>query len=193
MIEVRALSRDAFAPFGDVLDVSHPDRFEINDGFTTRVHDRFEPELLGDGPRVLVNFFLGRPRPLEAVKLERHPLGSQAFIPVDQHDLVASTLDAAAVRVFRASGRQGVNYRAGTWHHPLLVDEPHGHRPRRRGQQPGRGCAQDHGALGARLTRSRRLPRLRRCAASPRLLRSGAVVSRTRTRRAREAASPPPG
>ena len=73
MIEVRALSRDAFAPFGDVLDVSHPDRFEINDGFTTRVHDRFEPALLGAGPRVLVNFFLGRPRPLEAVKLERHP------------------------------------------------------------------------------------------------------------------------
>ena len=107
MIEVRALSRDTFAPFGDVLDVSHPDRFEINDGFTTRVHDLFEPELLGGGARVLVNFFLGRPRPLEAVKLERHPLGSQAFIPVDQPDLVASTPDAPGSGCFGRRAARG--------------------------------------------------------------------------------------
>ena len=76
---------------------------------------------------MLVNFFLGRPRPLEAAMLERHPLGSQAFIPIDPHDwwvVVASGPDAAAVRVFRARGAEGVNYRAGTWHHPLLVDRP---------------------------------------------------------------------
>ena len=127
MIEPRPLGREAFAPFGDVIDASHPNRLEINDGFTTRVHDLFEPELLGDGARVLVNFFLGRPRPLEAAMLERHPLGSQAFVSIDQHDwwvVVASTPEPAGVRVFRASGSQGVNYRAGTWHHPLLVDRP---------------------------------------------------------------------
>ena len=128
VIEPEPLSREAFAPFGDVIDAaSHPRRFEINDGFTTRVHDLFEPEVLGEGGRLLVSFFLGRPRPLEAAMLERHPLGSQAFIPIDPHDwwvVVASTPDAAGVRVFRARGSEGVNYRAGTWHHPLLVDRP---------------------------------------------------------------------
>ena len=127
LIEPRPLSREAFAPFGDVIDVSHPNRFEINDGFTTRVHDLFEPQVLGEGGRLLVSFFLGRPRTLEAAMLERHPLGSQAFVPIDQHDwwvVVASTADVAAVRVFRARGSEGVNYRAGTWHHPLLVDRP---------------------------------------------------------------------
>ena len=127
MIEPEPLSREAFAPFGDVIDVSHPNRFEINDGFTTRVHDLFRPEVLGAGARLLVNFFLGRPRPLEAARLERHPLGSQAFVPIDQHDwwvVVATTPHVAHVRVFRVRGCQGVNYRAGTWHHPLLVDEP---------------------------------------------------------------------
>ncbi len=127
-IEAQPLTREAFAPYGDVIDAaSHRDRFEINDGYTTRVHDLFRPEVLGEGARVLVNFFLGRPRPLEAAMLERHPLGSQAFIPIDPHDwwvVVASGPDAAAVRVFRARGTQGVNYRAGTWHHPLLVDRP---------------------------------------------------------------------
>ena len=127
-IEPESLDREAFAPFGDVIDAaSHPRRFEINDGFTTRVHDLFEPQLLGGDGRLLVNFFLGRPRPLEAAMLERHPLGSQAFIPIDPHDwwvVVSSTPDVAGVRVFRARGSVGVNYRAGTWHHPLLVDEP---------------------------------------------------------------------
>ena len=126
VIEPQPLCREAFAPFGDVIDAaSHPRRFEINDGFTTRVHDLFEPQVLGEGGRLLVNFFLGRPRPLEAAMLERHPLGSQAFIPIDLHDwwvVVASTPDVAGVCVFRARGTEGVNYRAGTWHHPLLVD-----------------------------------------------------------------------
>ena len=128
VIEPQPLCHGVFAPFGDVIDAaSHPRRFEINDGFTTRVHDLFEPQVLGEGGRVLVNFFLGRPRPLEAAMLERHPLGSQAFIPIDPHDwwvVVSSTPDVADVRVFRARGTEGVNYRAGTWHHPLLVDRP---------------------------------------------------------------------
>ena len=127
MIEPQPLSREAFAPFGDVIDAAHPRRFEINDGFTTRVHDLFEPQVFGAGARVLVNFFFGRPRPLEAAMLERHPLGSQAFIPLDPYDwwvVVASTPDAAGVRVFRARGSEGVNYHAGTWHHPLLVERP---------------------------------------------------------------------
>ena len=150
-IEAQPLTREAFAPYGDVIDAaSHRDRFEINDGYTTRVHDLFRPEVLGEGARVLVNFFLGRPRPLEAAMLERHPLGSQAFIPIDPHDwwvVVASGPDAAAVRVFRARGTQGVNYRAGTWHHPLLVDRPQ------------RFLVIDRGGEGSNLKRPRSKPR----------------------------------
>ena len=69
MIEPEPLSREAFAPFGEVIDASHPNWFEINDGYTTRVHDLFRPELPGADASVLVSFFLGRPRPLEAARL----------------------------------------------------------------------------------------------------------------------------
>lgn len=124
-MKIEALTPQAFAPFGDVIQIEGAQQFEINNGFTTRVHDLFQPELAGTDARVLINFFLGRPRPLEIKMLEAHPFGSQAFIPMDRHDwwvVVAQAPAPEAVRVFRARGDQGVNYRRGVWHHPLLVD-----------------------------------------------------------------------
>ncbi|MGB0957845.1 MAG: ureidoglycolate lyase [Litorivicinus sp.] len=125
-VVIETLTAEAFAPFGDVIEIEGAHQFEINDGFTTRVHDLFQPDLQGTDTRVLVNFFLGRPRPLTVSMLERHPYGSQAFIPMDRHDwwvVVASEASIDSVRVFRARGDQGVNYHTGTWHHPLLVDQ----------------------------------------------------------------------
>ena len=106
--------------------------------------------------------------------LERHPLGSQAFIPIDPHGwwvVVASTPDAAAVRVFRARGTEGVNYRAGTWHHPLLVDRPQRFLVIDRGGEGDNleeARARDHGALDGRLRAAARTLfwALRRCPAS---------------------------
>jgi len=62
--------------------------------------------------------------------MERHPLSSQAFIPLKDQGwfvVVASSGDIPQVselRAFHATGRQGVNYRRGVWHHPLLVLKP---------------------------------------------------------------------
>ena len=59
--------------------------------------------------------------------LEKHPLGSQAFFPVEERRwlvVVATEPKAESVHAFWASGRQGVNYHRNIWHHPLLVLEP---------------------------------------------------------------------
>ena len=125
MIQPEPLTRQTFAAFGDVIEISGAKQFAINDGYTTRVHDLFQPELLGSNARILINYFLGRPRPLDVAMVERHPYGSQAFIPIDKFDwwvVVAAAPRPDALRCFRAGGDQGVNYHAGTWHHPLLVD-----------------------------------------------------------------------
>jgi len=57
--------------------------------------------------------------------MERHPLGSQAFIPLQDRPwlvLVAGDAhDVASYRAFTATGKQGVNYARNVWHHPLLV------------------------------------------------------------------------
>ncbi|PXY00071.1 hypothetical protein CR157_04770 [Halomonas sp. LBP4] len=60
--------------------------------------------------------------PLELDFLDRHPLGSQAFMPLHEERFLVvvappgDAIDPAEVRAFITDGRQGVNYRAGTWH-----------------------------------------------------------------------------
>jgi ureidoglycolate lyase len=126
-IQPQRLTREAFAPFGDVIQIEGSNHFEINSGYTTRVHDLADVQLGGENARAQFSFFLGRPRPLEIKMLEKHPLGSQAFYPVDNKQwlvVVATEPKPEAVRAFWVTGKQGVNYHQNVWHHPLLVLEP---------------------------------------------------------------------
>ena len=125
-IKPQPLTREAFAPFGDVIQIEGSNQFEINSGYTTRVHDLIDIQLGGESARAQLSFFLGRPRPLEIKMLEKHPLGSQAFYPIEDKRwlvVVASAPEPESVCAFWASGRQGVNYHQNVWHHPLLVIE----------------------------------------------------------------------
>lgn len=128
VITPEPLTADAFAPFGDVIEAS--DRAEvipINYGWTTRFN-ALADVAVGDGHAILSIF---RSKPLSPLVLkifERHPLGSQAFVPMQGRPFLVAVappgaLDPAAVRVFRAEASQGVNYAKGTWHHFLLALE----------------------------------------------------------------------
>ena len=124
-LEIKPLSQAAFAPFGQVLQTDGADHFPINEGTTTRFHNLGTPELDPDGTAIF-SIFRGtrRPFPFAVTMMERHPLGSQAFMPLSNHDwliVVAERPDAASLQCFRASGDQGVQYAANVWHHPLLV------------------------------------------------------------------------
>jgi ureidoglycolate lyase len=129
VIVPQPLTRQAFAPFGDVIETEGTAPYPINAGTTMRYHDLARLVAQGDGARLLVSLFVGdpRPRPLAIAMLERHPLGSQAFYPLQDEEwlvVVAEKPEASALRAFRASGRQGVNYAPGVWHHPLIVFRP---------------------------------------------------------------------
>jgi len=122
------LTADAFAPFGEVIEAS--DRAEvipINYGWTTRFNALADVSV-GDG-RAIISLFRSKPLdPLVLKIFERHPLGSQAFMPLQGRPYLvavapAGDFDAARVRVFRAAAHQGVNYAKGTWHHFLLAQE----------------------------------------------------------------------
>lgn len=116
----RPLAADAFAPFGDVLDVDgEPDRI-INEGWCARHHDRARVDCAG---RVGISLFDARPRALPHTfdLVERHPLGSQAFLPMSEHPFLVIVAPDENGRpgtplAFLTAPGQGVNYHRGTWH-----------------------------------------------------------------------------
>jgi len=130
LLEIEPLTREAFAPFGDVIELDGARHFPINAGTTERYHDLAQIDVGDADGRALVNVFRAQPfrLPIEIRMMERHPLGSQAFIPIgDAPYLVVvaprGALDAGALRAFVTRGWQGVNYAKGVWHHPLLALE----------------------------------------------------------------------
>ncbi|MCC6001078.1 MAG: ureidoglycolate lyase [Pararhodobacter sp.] len=126
------LTAEAFAPFGDVIDAAGtPDRI-INQGLCGRFHDRARLDF-GPGGRAGLSVFRAEPRcvPLALDLLERHPDGSQAFIPMAAtRFLVIVAPDAGGgpgrPRAFLAAPGQGVNYLRNTWHGVLTPLEPPG-------------------------------------------------------------------
>lgn len=129
-IQPEPLTAEAFAPFGDVIDVaSAQQKIEINQGFTTRYHDLAKIDTDDEGGKTCVSVFRSTPMdPIVIRMMERHPLGSQAFIPLERRSYIVvvappGDFEAHAIRVFRAEGDQGVNYAKGVWHHFLLALE----------------------------------------------------------------------
>ena len=125
-----ALTKAAFAPFGDVVELDDARHFTINQGFAERFNDLAHVETAAEGGAVNISIVVANPRPepIAIAIMERHPLGSQIFYPLqDRPWLVVVCGDPhvkESYRAFLASGRQGVNYARNIWHHPLLVREP---------------------------------------------------------------------
>ena len=131
-LTIEPLTRAAFAPFGEVIETAGAEKRIINEGTTERFHALAHADVTAGAGKAIVSLFHAnrRPFPFLVRMLERHPLGSQAFYPLTDHDwLVVTGLgDArpgpASIRCFRATGRQGVNYARNGWHHPVLALQP---------------------------------------------------------------------
>lgn len=120
-IVIRPIDANAFAPFGDVIDCAgDPDRI-INQGLCGRYHDRARLDF-ADG-RAGVSLFKAEPRslPLTLEMVERHPDGSQCFIPMSMDPflvIVAPDENGAPGTpfAFETAPGQAVNFHRGTWH-----------------------------------------------------------------------------
>ncbi len=132
ILTARPLTREAFAPFGEVVDTDGAEHFPINAGKCERYHDLAKVEAAGENARVLVNIFRGTPYqfPLKLALVERHPLGSQAFVPLSPRPFLVvvcpDTPDGPGVpQAFVTTPGQGVNYARNTWHAVLTpIGEP---------------------------------------------------------------------
>lgn len=120
-IPINPLTAEAFAPFGDVLEARGAADKIINQGLCGRFHDRARLDF-SDG-RAGISLFKAEPRrlPLALDMMERHPEGSQAFIPMSLTPfLVIVAPDAGgkpgAPLAFRTEIGQAINFLKGTWH-----------------------------------------------------------------------------
>lgn len=121
------LTPEAFAPFGDVLDATGDFRL-INEGMCQRHHDRATLDFGPEG-RAGISIFQAKPRalPYSFDLIERHPEGSQAFLPMSEHPflVIVSTGPEATPLAFLTNGAQGINLYRGTWHGVLApLSEP---------------------------------------------------------------------
>ena len=127
IVQAQPLTREAFAPFGDVIDI--PDQ-----AGRTYYEDALGNLRPAAKPSLSVSLKAETPdRPLKADMLERHEFSSQTFVPVDVKRWLIVVAphakqggpDVAQVRAFIANGKQGVTYKPNTWHHGLTVlDQP---------------------------------------------------------------------
>jgi ureidoglycolate lyase len=124
-LKLQPLTVQAFAPFGNVLQKTAAVWQEINQGHTRKYADLAQVDTADAGGRPAVHIYNSRPvsLPLRIETLERHPLGSQAFIPLHPRPFLIVVApagpapQASQVRGFFSNGQQGVNYHKGVWHH----------------------------------------------------------------------------
>lgn len=126
VVRAMPLTAEAFRPYGDVITLpeapADPARSQLFRGVG---------ELSFTGGSAGLDLLYTAVKPLELAMMERHRNSSQAFLPLrpvpfvvavapPTPDDVAEPVAPQAIVAFISDGRQGVNFRAGVWHHPLL-------------------------------------------------------------------------
>jgi ureidoglycolate lyase len=128
-LEIQPLTRAGFAPYGDVIESDERDSFFINNDMAERFHALAKVVATGKDSGAIISLVKSSkyqmPRKLDHV--EHHPLGSQAFVPLDETPFIVvvgkigKSPRPEDFQGFITNGKQGINYHPGTWHHVLLT------------------------------------------------------------------------
>jgi ureidoglycolate lyase len=131
VLTIELLTVEGFVPFGEVIEKAGVGGFPTNDGAAMRYHGLGTVDCAEEQGKPLLSIF-SVPHPTfseQLTILERHPISSQAFVPLGRVRavFVVAPRDASPgagnIRAFISDGVQGVNYARGTWHAPLITLE----------------------------------------------------------------------
>ncbi|MCJ8340752.1 MAG: ureidoglycolate lyase [Pseudomonadales bacterium] len=128
ILKPQPLTKAAFAAYGDVIETADRDYFLINNDSTQRYHKLASVQLSAASDQAIISIFRARSHqmPLPIKMMERHPRGSQAFIPLNANEFLIVVApageppEADQLQAFITDGTQGINYHTGVWHHPIL-------------------------------------------------------------------------
>jgi|TARA_B110000014_G_C19965267_1_gene499624 ureidoglycolate lyase len=125
------ITKENFSEFGEVISAEKVNPIDINDGFAKRYDNLADINTLKDKGKTIVSIFssVKRSFPMKIDMMEKHPLGSQAFMPMKETTFlcfVAPQGDLpkiSKIKSFIIPPRIGINYKPGIWHFPLISTE----------------------------------------------------------------------
>jgi ureidoglycolate lyase len=131
VIKPKIINKENFKKFGDMITTDDIKPLEINDGYAKRYDGIANLDAKKDDGESIISIFsaLKRSFPMKVDMMEKHPLGSQAFIPMKETTFLAFVApegkkpDLNKVEAFIIPKGVGVNYNAGIWHFPLIATE----------------------------------------------------------------------
>jgi len=125
------ISKENFADFGDVISSENIKAININAGYAKRFDNLANINTLRDEGKTIVSIFsaLKRSFPMKIDMMEKHPLGSQAFMPMIETTFLAFVAppgdlpEISKIKSFIIPPKKGINYKPGVWHFPLISTE----------------------------------------------------------------------
>ena len=131
VIKPKPINKENFKKFGDMITTADIKPIEINEGYAKRFDGIANLNTSKDNGETTICIFsaLKRSFPMKIDMMEKHPLGSQAFIPMKQTTFLVLVApegnkpDLSKIEAFIVPPQIGVNYNPGTWHFPLIATE----------------------------------------------------------------------
>ena len=125
------INRKNFNPYGDLISSDDIDYIDINAGYAKRFDNLANIDTLNDGGKTIVSIFSASKRtfPMTIDMMEKHPLGSQAFIPMKETTFLSfvappgESPEISKIQSFIVPPKTGINYKPGIWHFPLISTE----------------------------------------------------------------------
>ena len=125
------INRSNFAMYGDLISADDISPIDINAGYAKRFDNLANLNTSKNEGKAIVSIFsaLKRTFPMTVDMMEKHPLGSQAFIPMKETTFLAFVAppgdfpDVSKIQSFIIPPKSGINYKPGIWHFPLISTE----------------------------------------------------------------------
>jgi len=125
------ISRSNFSSYGDLISTDDINPMNINEGYAKRFDNLANLDTSKDSGKTIVSIFsaLKRTFPMKIHMMEKHPLGTQAFIPMKETTFLAFVAPSGEspeidkIQSFIIPPKMGINYKPGIWHFPLISTE----------------------------------------------------------------------
>ena len=131
IVEPKPITKENFSKFGDMITTKNIKPLEINNGYAKRFNDIAKIDTSNENGETTISIFsaLKRSFPMKIDMMEKHPLGSQAFIPMKETTFLTLVApegekpDLEKIESFIVPKGIGVNFKTGIWHFPLISTE----------------------------------------------------------------------